>query len=103
MPQAPFCAPEDHGPTPAAWPPRGLAGRLIEARSGLGCYRTGAARCRACHYAMEVPLTLARAADAAGREGDLEGARRLIGSAFAAAGLPAPAGGMRGGVHAGGL
>ena len=96
MAQVPLCALGDRAVAPGCWPPRGLAGRLIEARSGLGCYRTGSARCRACHFAMEVPLALARAADAAGREGDAEGARRLIDQAFQAAGLAV------GGVHAGG-
>jgi hypothetical protein len=88
----------------APWPPSGLAGRLIEARSGLGCYVPGSARCRECHFAMELPLALAlaRASDAAGRDGDADAARRLIDSAFAAAGLPGRSGGAAGGVHAGG-
>jgi hypothetical protein len=51
---------------------------------------------------MELPLALARAADVAGRDGDADGARRLIDSAFVAAGLPVPSGGAEGGVHAGG-
>ncbi len=102
VPRTPFCVLDDRVLAPDAWPPRGLAGRLIEARAGLACYRTGSAQCRACHYAMELPLALARAADVAGRDGDADGARRLIDSAFVAAGLPVPSGGAEGGVHAGG-
>ncbi len=92
MQQTPLCVLEDRKALAAAWPSSGLAGRLIAERSKLSCYRAGSPRCRACHYAMELPLALARASDAAEREGDSEAAQQLLESAVRAAGSLAPAG-----------
>ena len=92
MLQVPLCVMEGHVVVAATWPPQDLADRLIAARSALSCYRTGSARCRACHFAMELPLALARASDAAVREGDGEAAQHLLASAVRAAGSLAPAG-----------
>jgi hypothetical protein len=75
-----------------AWPSAPLADRLIALRSGLSCYRAGSNRCRACHFAMELPLALARASDRAEQEGDSAAAQRLLETAVQAAGSLAPAG-----------
>lgn len=87
-----MCVVEDRAAAPGTWPSPALADRLIGARSALSCYRVGSERCRACHYAMELPLALARASDAAEREGDEAAARALLESAVQAAGSLAPAG-----------
>lgn len=87
-----MCVVEDRVASPDLWPSPRLAGRLLDARSALSCYRTGSERCRACHYAMELPLALARASDAAEREGDAAAAQALLESAVRAAGSLAPGG-----------
>jgi hypothetical protein len=87
-----MCVMEEHAIAAATWPPQKLADRLIAARSALSCYRIGVARCRACHYAMELPLGLARASDAATLEGDCAAAEHLLELAVRAAGSLAPAG-----------
>ena len=92
MLQAPLCVMEGQAAVAATWPPQDLADRLIAARSGLSCYRTGSERCRACHFAMELPLALARASDAAVLEGDSAAGQQLLASAVRAAGSLAPAG-----------
>lgn len=92
MAQTPMCVLEDRLAPPAAWPSPRLADRLIAARSALSCYRTGSERCRACHFAMELPLALARASDAAEMEGDGQAAQFLLASAVRAAGSLAPTG-----------
>lgn len=98
MGQIPLCVLEDQGA--ASWPPQSLADRLIATRSALTCYRTGSERCRACHFAMELPLALARASDAAVLEGDSAAGRQLLESAMVAAGSLAPTGcGAAGALH----
>ena len=99
MLEAPLCILEDRAAPPEAWPSPRLADRLIAARSALSCYRAGSPRCRACHYAMELPLALARASDAAELEGDEQAARSLLESAMRAAGSLAPLGCGAGGGH----
>ena len=89
--QAPLCVMD--GQVAGTWPPQKLADRLIATRSALSCYRTGSARCRACHFAMELPLALARASDAAVLEGNSAAGLQLLESAVRAAGSLAPAGG----------
>ena len=90
--QVPLCVMEDHAAAAATWPPQTLVDRLIAARSPLSCYRTGSERCRACHFAMELPLALARASDAAVLEGDSAAGLHLLESAVRAAGSLAPTG-----------
>ena len=92
MLQAPLCVMDGQAAMAATWPPQDLADRLIAARSALSCYRTGSARCRACHFAMELPLALARASDAAVLEGDSAAGLQLMQSAVRAAGSLAPMG-----------
>jgi hypothetical protein len=90
--QIPLCVMEDETAAAATRPAQNLAVRLIAERSALSCYRTGVAQCRACHFAMEVPLALARASDAAVQQGDSLAAQQLLESAVRAAGSLAPAG-----------
>ena len=92
MEQRPMCMLEDRMASASAWPSPRLAGTLLAMRSGLSCYRTGSNRCRACHFAMELPLALARASDRAEQEGDSAAAQQLLESAVRAAGSLAPAG-----------
>jgi hypothetical protein len=91
--QVPLCMMDGRAAVAGIWPPQDLADRLIAARSALSCYRTGSERCRACHFAMELPLALARASDAAVLEGDSAAGRHLLASAVRAAGSLAPTGG----------
>ena len=84
--QVPLCMMDGRAAVAGIWPPQDLADRLIAARSALSCYRTGSERCRACHFAMELPLALARASDAAVLEGDSAAGRRPWSSGACSAG-----------------
>lgn len=84
----------------SAWPPRSLASDLMGSRSGLDCSQPGRAECAACRFAMELPLGLIRAADAAVQEGRSDEALSLVRTAYQAAAALVPAGMAQGGAHA---